>query len=1019
MEESTSDFSLENYLNKAVEPSSSAGGESLPYIHPFDESTSIDGYTILDVNGDGGTISAAWVWYQKYGYKRLHYSYGFDPADDWIITPSLATTANQAYEIQLNAWNDDLGFPEDMPGRLEIAVGYRNNLAGMSNIVLGPTEIWEDSTKIYRVRYCLTEANPSYVGIHCISDAYKGDLVLKGLNVIPIANDLPAAINDLKVTSAENGDLEATLSFTAPSTYVNGDKITGTLKCRITRNGEEVETFTMEPGQKYDRVDKSVPERGFYTYKVIASTESGEALPAELKVYVGFDQPVAPQNVTIEETSTLGTVSVAWDPVTVDVNGKKLPTDGRTTYTVASVRNGKVSSAKTGHTNTKVTHKFMSATTKQRFYRAAVWGNVDDIKGDTAVTRSIPVGKAYTEYNQSFTNEDRSDYIIESENLYADAVWELDKKEFYFPSQDNDQNCYTFTTGYIGGEAAAVTGKINFGDMKNPYVKFWIVNFVGVDQNDNEIPNLNVLKVQIREHNTLEWTTILEGVVDELCKGKLGWCKFNAPLGSMAGKDFQIRWVITAKNLGFASLDNIEISTLYQNDLIASDIVAPATAYAGTDFNVSANIFNDGATDAKNFDVVLYADGEEAQAENVEFLEAGGTMNASFTVNLLPHATAPIDYKIGVRYSADNNIVNDTTSTLTLTPNNSKLPAPKDLAATPADGSGVKLTWNAPVYNSDYTEQNVTEDFEKATPYTSEVEGWTFLDMDGGENGGLSAKFEVPGHEVFTRSSFWVHTNYDNVYADYEEYDAHSGHQYLANMFMYWAGTLTDDWAISPALTGKAQTISFFAKVYDGFDTKHMSVLYSTSTTNPADFKPVPGAEDIQMSNDTWKQFTYQLPEGAMYFAIRDHSADGRHLYIDDVTFTRGNVTANLNILGYNIYRDDKLINTTPVTETTFVDAEGTAQSRYRVAVVYDRGLGLATGEVGVTTALNDLSSDNLSISTDKGMIIVSGTEGLEVSITSVDGRTIYRSFGDATISVQPAIYIVKAGQTVQKVAVR
>ena len=51
-------------------------------------------------------------------------------------------------------------------------------------------------------------------------------------------------------------------------------------------------------------------------------------------------------------------------------------------------------------------------------------------------------------------------------------------------------------------------------------------------------------------------------------------------------------------------------------------------------------------------------------------------------------------------------------------------------------------------------------------------------------------------------------------------------------MFAY-DDSQVDDWAISPALSGNAQTISFYAKSYSKDYPEKIEVLYSTGSLSP------------------------------------------------------------------------------------------------------------------------------------------------------------------------------------------
>ena len=63
----------------------------------------------------------------------------------------------------------------------------------------------------------------------------------------------------------------------------------------------------------------------------------------------------------------------------------------------------------------------------------------------------------------------------------------------------------------------------------------------------------------------------------------------------------------------------------------------------------------------------------------------------------------------------------------------------------------------------------------------------------------------------------------------------------------------------------------------------------------------------------------------------------------------------------------------------------------------------------------------SIRIGTEGHDLVVSGAEGCMTSVYTVDGTTIYRAIAPATLRLPlaPGIYIVTAGQTTAKIAIR
>lgn len=100
-----------------------------------------------------------------------------------------------------------------------------------------------------------------------------------------------------------------------------------------------------------------------------------------------------------------------------------------------------------------------------------------------------------------------------------------------------------------------------------------------------------------------------------------------------------------------------------------------------------------------------------------------------------------------------------------------------------------------------------------------------------------------------------------------------------------------DDWAISPELSGNAQTITFWASSLDPEFLETFQVLYSSTNKETASFTQI--GEDYNTTG--WKEYSVELPAGAKYFAIRCITWDSGMFMIDDVTY-EGVATAIQNV---------------------------------------------------------------------------------------------------------------------------
>ena len=137
--------------------------------------------------------------------------------------------------------------------------------------------------------------------------------------------------------------------------------------------------------------------------------------------------------------------------------------------------------------------------------------------------------------------------------------------------------------------------------------------------------------------------------------------------------------------------------------------------------------------------------------------------------------------------------------------------------------------------------------------------------------------------------------------------------------------------------------------------------------------------------------------------------------------------TSGPRVSGYNVYCDNTLVNTDPVTATAFTHenvAKGT--HTYCVTVIYSNGIESAasnTAQVEIAeTGIDTAVAGGVTIAAAEGAIIVRAADGTRVEITAMDGRAVCSDAvrGSAlTVSVPAGIYAVRAGSAAAKIIVR
>ena len=308
----------------------------------------------------------------------------------------------------------------------------------------------------------------------------------------------------------------------------------------------------------------------------------------------------------------------------------------------------------------------------------------------------------------------------------------------------------------------------------------------------------------------------------------------------------------------------------------------------------------------------------------------------------------------------------------------------------------------------------VTDDFESYEALEKSQAGdWTLLDRDGNVCGSANG-VNTQGITGETAGFFVFDSALGGDYAG--SFSAVSGTKQMMTMYSPNGGN--DDWAISPELSGNAQTITFYARSYTTGYLATFEVLYSTTDKDPENFISLGHIKDLPTS---WTLYSYDLPDGAMYFAIRDITQSNNFMAMfDDVTYTPAQ---DIVINGYNIYRNGVKINDEPINGTEYADiAPMDGVLEYCVTAVYNIGESRPSESTSIVMdGVNDIAFSTLSVSVDGKDIIVSGAMGQTIEIFAANGILIESISGkdNAKATVSSGIYLVRCAQRVFKVTVR
>lgn len=978
-----------------------------PYRCDFNDGNELNEYTVIDNNNDG----KSWEWVN--GEIKITYN-SIQKADDYLVLPPMKLKKGMTYALSFDVkaqW-------ADAPERVAVYVGTVPTADGLSTELLAPTTVSWDQYRTQDVYFVPENDDTYFFAIKGCSEADRFYLCVDNVSVsAPLQASSPAAPTELTVTAGNNGALTADITFTAPQVTISGTPLESIDYIEISREGNVIATLNTAPGEIGHYVDNT-PVNGYNNYAVTAINRAGRGAEAMASVYIGVYEPMSVQTLTVMHGANYGQVYLGWDHVEKDVRGNNL-NGSQLTYDILRRVNGATSVVAENISGTSFIDQAVGENDPQAFAYYAILPRTAGGEGDMTLSELIPVGLPYTvPFNETFAGYTMSHIfgIEQPDENYGDWAVANDVSIDGFTSQDNDNGYLVFTGTYPGATATILSGLISIGTAPNPELTFYYLTY-GTN---------NTFDVQINAGQGFRTVKTVN-----LAGEDRGWVKCTVSLSAYFGRDIQFALVGNIVDRIYIAIDNLRVGSRMEHNLFAESISAPTRAKAGDPVNVNVALKNDGAQTAESYAVELYRNGNLIETKHPEAIAPDGRLVVVFTDHTNPAYDAHLDYQAKVVYDLDeydgDNITDITSVGLEYT----NYPVPTELAAAVTD-NGVALSWgepdlNAPMLNiiTDGAEDYKT--FSTGLPNSQlagdNVGDWTMIDVDGLTTyvisvGNEALQFPNAGYA----KSFQVFARGD-VSLNNPAWDAHSGDKMFICMAAEPEGNKgNDDWMISPLLSGAEQTVSFYAKsVTTSYGADKIELYYSTGGKTITDFV---SAGATVTTTEEWTEYTFDIPQGAKYFAFRCVSFDTFALCIDDITYSAaGGDDIDLSLIGYNVYRDGVKVNDEPVEEPQLDDNVAPGIYHYTVTAVYAAGESRASTPVTVDMlgGVGDIAADGVSVSVNAHTIVITGAADRHVAVHTADGKTIYRAVAtdETVINVIPGIYVVSIDRYVTKVAIR
>jgi hypothetical protein len=863
--------------SEEVKSNSQAYGSpfEIPYRNTFKSKDDFSLFTVIDVNGDnckwkyyaGNSLSPAGARYES-TYKNH--------ANDWLITPPLHLKAGRQYNFYVSAYSTS---GKRYNESIEAKLGTKAMADAMTTNVIDSISFSTDTTVSNTVT--IDKDGIYYFGIHNNGNSFMSILTVDEINITAIPlSAAPDSVTNLTIAPDKTGKNCADIKFNAPTKSLKGEDLKSISKIEVRCDDKIVHTFINPASGEALSYRDTVSARGAHLYEFTPYNDSDNGKTIKKSLYVGLDKPSNPTNIRLKPNGS-GYLQMTWDKVSnIGANGGVVVPDD-VVYVV--------------------------------YDDGTYYANMlDSIKGKTYYDSNIKANEGTQELIQlglSNVNDAGRTKIFASPTYIIGSCYDLPFKENLTggkspylwwtsgsgfglsngESSDGDGYCFDFTSPGDDAWSYINTGKISLKNATNPKLVFDNKADAGATiVVEIQKPDGSVIKVDsIHNEAATDWNQVVVNLDKSLSALDYVMVKFHT------------NGIWTTHQY----IDNVMVINAIDDDM-SINLKAPKSVKKGKDIDMAVEVNNMGGKSINNYGIKIY-DGDNIIVDTLMSKELLQYKNSKFTFKC---HTSILDRSNIAQLRAE--VVNDkdmnkdnNTSETSVELIGSTLPKPENVAAA-MNGSDINITWEAPSSKT----MTTTEDFEDYSPWTNTDFGsWTNYDADGKETTTGITGYSYPNegnpfaYIIFNPSNLGLDTSSNSSLAP------HSGNQYAVAFAGYDADSgdylNSDKWLISPELSGKEQTITFYVNNINQSSQdcpETFEVLCSKTDKSVASFTVVKEKETL--SSGVWTEEKVTLPADSKYFAIHCTS-DGTNSFmflIDDVTYEG----LAPELTGYNVYVD-------------------------------------------------------------------------------------------------------------------
>jgi len=531
----------------------------VPFMDNFSTRDNFLRWTINNISGEGVVYNWSYDYSNGGQVNSLRKQSGGgspETSNSWFISPPIKLETGRSYKISYKM--TEYG-ERDHNGKIEVTLGTSLDPVDHT-LVLGTHELLGNGIgnlnyETYIQLKSVDEDGIYYLGFHDISTPKGYQLYLDDVSIE--YSDLPAAITDLILLAAPDGQLKTFISFKAPTTTIEGLSLTAISKIEIYRNDDEQVFWTNEdaisPGQEFNLSDNT-PVNGLNTYRIICSNSSGEGEASEDTVFIGVDIPIEVSNLSL--ISQDGNAIISWSAPAIGINGGFID-NSFLKYKIIRSDNFVISE---NESSTTIIDRTVPRDIQDYYYYSITPFN-ETGEGATSKTKMIRFGDPYeAPFYESFTNAvfTQKTWIAFELAGTSSANWmavPLTATPETTP-QDNDNGFATFTSirSFPGDSIRMTSPAIDISKLSAPKLSFWMYHIEG-----NGMVN-DRLWVQVSNKNG-EYENLTKEAIKVLSPDKNGWTLYEISLDKYLRSDNIILGFVGVSDLtNNINIDNISVT---------------------------------------------------------------------------------------------------------------------------------------------------------------------------------------------------------------------------------------------------------------------------------------------------------------------------------------------------------------------------------------------------------------------------------------------------------------------------